>query len=399
MPPENENDELKKARFYFDAVVKADEISTKSYERTNTKISLFIGVLSTVIPILTGLGYVVLSNTIAVPFFLFYAISLVLFVVALVECVHLLAPKYLGCPDFGGLMAEYDKKPLDFIIFKIATSWEDVVKDNVRRINTLFSGLQRVVQLTISGLVALAFSFSLLGIDYYIIGILSTNEPYKSMLSADGWRVTFFGICVIIFVLLITYIMRYTQNKNDNSAPNLPNASESVKEHPVSGSKMSDKNFSDAFNIALVLLAILSTAETQFLITVWGEKTALQFVTLPFILIIFVWLPKELFKSTFQKEKKNELVLSELCWELWCLTFAFYLFFLYAHQYPQIGLFNALPPLSIGFVFYLLVLLAYRTEYKKTEDEYYTSRRWKIRRLLTNIAGIGLLFVIFVFHS
>lgn len=159
---------------------------------------------------------------------------------------------------------------------------------------------------------------------------------------------------------------------------------------------MSGKNFSDAFNIALVLLGVLLSAETQFFIQAWGEKTALQFVTFPFILIIFVWLPKELFKSVFRKEKnkKGELLLSEFGWELWCLTLAFYLLFLYLHQYPQLGLLSALPPLSIGFVFYALVLLAYWTEYK-TEVEYYKSRKWIKRRLFTNIAGIVFVLIIF----
>jgi preprotein translocase subunit SecG len=241
MPPENENGELKKAQFYYDAVVKADEISTRSYERTNTKISLFIGVLSAVIPILTGVGYVVLSNMIAVPFFLFFVVSLILFVIALAECVHLLGPKYFDCVDFGEFMIEYDKKPLDFIIFKIAHSWEDVVKGNVKRMNTLFSGLQRVVRLIIVGLVALTFSFTLLGIDYYAIDILSNNEPYKDLLSANDWRLTFFIVCAVIFMLLVSYIVKHTKDKNDSSALNLPNSSENTKENLPRDSKTNEE--------------------------------------------------------------------------------------------------------------------------------------------------------------
>jgi len=213
MPSEDENGELKKAQFFYDTIVKADEISTRSYERTNTKISLFIGVLSTVIPILTGLGYLVLSNAIAVPFFIFYVISLSFFVAALAECVHLLSPKYFECVDFGKLMIRYDKKPLEFIIFKIAHSWEDVVKDNVKRINSLRSGLWLTVRLIIVGLVALVFSFSLLGIDYYVIDIFSNTEPYKSMLSANDWRLTLSSVCILIFVFLAFYVVRYMEDK------------------------------------------------------------------------------------------------------------------------------------------------------------------------------------------
>jgi hypothetical protein len=218
-PLEDENGELKKAQFYYDAVVKADEISTRSYERTNTKISLFIGVLSTVIPILTGLGYLVLSNTIAVPFFIFYVISLTFFVVALADCVHLLSPRYFYCVDFGKLMIRYDKKSLDFIIFKIAHTWEDVVKDNVKRINSLRSGLWLTVRLIIVGLVALVFSFTLLGTDYYVIGILSNTEPYKNMLSANDWRLTLSSICILIFVFLSFFVLRHMKDNSECSEP------------------------------------------------------------------------------------------------------------------------------------------------------------------------------------
>jgi len=213
MPLEDENGELKKARFYYDAVVKADEISTRSYERTNAKINLFIGVLSTVIPILSGLGYLVLSNIIAVPFFIFYIISLTFFVVALAQCVHLLSPKYFDCVDFGKLVVRYDKEPLDFIIFKIAHTWEEVVKKNVKRINSLRSGLWRTVRLIIVGLIALVLSFSLLGTDYYLIDFLSSVEPYKSMLSANDWRLTLSLVCASIFVFLAFYIVRYMKDK------------------------------------------------------------------------------------------------------------------------------------------------------------------------------------------
>lgn len=215
MSDEDENGEVKKARFYYETVVKSDEMSTRSYERTNTKINLFIGVLSTVIPILTGLGYVVLSNTIAVSFFVFYVVSLSIFVTALAKCVHLLAPRYFLCVDFGELMVRYEKKSLDFIIFKIAHTWEDAVKENVNRIKKLRSGLQQTVQLIIIGLTALVFSFVLLGIDYYLVGFLAQNEFLMNIISESTWRLVLFLVCVVVFICLIIYIIRYTNARED----------------------------------------------------------------------------------------------------------------------------------------------------------------------------------------
>lgn len=59
----DDNDELKKAKFYYEAVLKIDEHAQKSYERVNTKINIYITVLSTLIPILTGVGYIAFSST------------------------------------------------------------------------------------------------------------------------------------------------------------------------------------------------------------------------------------------------------------------------------------------------------------------------------------------------
>lgn len=216
MPSEEENDEVKKARFYYEAVVKADEISTRSYERTNSKISLFIGVLSTVIPILTGLGYLVLSNKIVVPFFIFYVISLSFFVIALAKCVHLLAPKYFFCVDFGKLMEKYEKNPLGFIIFKIGHTLEYAVKENVNRILSLRSGLQRTVQLIIIGLVALVFSFVLLGMNYYMFDILIEGGFYKNIMSESSLQLFLLVIFLGIFAVITIFIMQYTSVEAEN---------------------------------------------------------------------------------------------------------------------------------------------------------------------------------------
>lgn len=169
MSSDNDNEELKKAKFYYDTVLKLDAISAKSYERTNSKINILIGVLSTVIPILTGVGYVVLSNTLAVSFFIVYLISLSTLVWALAKCVHLLAPTWLYALDVGEIMKKYDKKPLSYIIFKVTSTWEDTVKKNFGKINSLASDLEGIVRLTIIGLGLLVVSFLLLGVEFYLM--------------------------------------------------------------------------------------------------------------------------------------------------------------------------------------------------------------------------------------
>ena len=224
---EEENDEVKKARFYYETVVKADEISTRSYERTNSKISLFIGVLSTVIPLLTGLGYVVLSKAIVVPFFIFYAICLVFLVWALGTCVHLLAPKYFICVDFGDFMVSYDKESLDFIIFKISHTWEYAIKENIKRILALGSALQRTVRLIMIGLLALVFSFILLGIHYYLSDFLKQSDFYQTVMTESSLQwvllilgLAIFGImtCIIVKCTAIKELELSSSNEEDSTS-------------------------------------------------------------------------------------------------------------------------------------------------------------------------------------
>lgn len=52
------------------------------------------------------------------------------------------------------------------------------------------------------------------------------------------------------------------------------------------------------FEIALVLLGVLSATETPFFIQIFGNATALKFAISPFLLMIGVWLIKELYKNS-----------------------------------------------------------------------------------------------------
>jgi hypothetical protein len=181
MPSDDDNEELKKAKFYYEAVLKLEELSQKSYERTNTKINIFIGVLSTIIPILTGIGYVVLSNAFAASFFIFYVISLSILVGALAKCVHLLGPKWFACIDIGHFMKKYRKESSDYVISKVASKWEAIIQRNFGKISLFSSGLQQIVRLTIVGLIALVFAFVQLGIEFYLMPIL-IEAPYKTIM-------------------------------------------------------------------------------------------------------------------------------------------------------------------------------------------------------------------------
>jgi len=211
-----EKDEREKASFYYDAVSKMEESFTKSYERNISKVQIFIGILSAVIPILTGVGYLTLSDMSTISFFLFYAISLGILVITLAKCVHLLAPKWFTCVDTGEILRKNDNETLSYNMFQVAASWEDCIKDNIKEINTLYSGVKLIVWSTIIGLVGLIFAFLSLGIEYYLIAFLTITEPYKNLLSPNDWRLLLLGICFIIFAVIGFYIIIYVIRKKDS---------------------------------------------------------------------------------------------------------------------------------------------------------------------------------------
>ncbi len=213
MSSQGETDDVKKARFFYQAVVKADEISTRSYERTNSKISVFITVLSAVIPLLTGLGYIILSNTLSIPFFIFYVLSLIFFIIALAKCVHLSAPRYFLCVDFGDLIRKYENESLEYVIYKFGHTLEYTVKENIKKILSFRSGLQRIVQFIIVGLIALVFSFILLGINYYLADYFKEKVPAEIVISETDFQLLVLLTCIVAFVVITIVVLKYTSSK------------------------------------------------------------------------------------------------------------------------------------------------------------------------------------------
>jgi len=165
--PMSSQEELEKAKFFYDSVVKLDEISTRAYERNKTKIDIMLGVLSAVIPISTGVGYYILSNIFSFPFFFLFVSCLFSFVLALARGVYLLEPKWFLYVDVKMLMKRYENEPLSFILFKVASTWDDTINKNISVINSLRSGLRQMVVFIIVGLSLLVLAFIALGIELY----------------------------------------------------------------------------------------------------------------------------------------------------------------------------------------------------------------------------------------
>jgi len=152
------------------------------------------------------------------------------------------------------------------------------------------------------------------------------------------------------------------------------------------------EHFSGLFEIALVLLGVLSATETQYFIRLWGETVALQFSTTPFMLMIFVWLIKEMFKRRISLE--FWLLLSEFCWELWSITLTYYLLFLWLFQIPNYPYIALMDSTLLGLVWFALVLFAHKLEYK-TVVEYYRPK-WLLYRVIAYLIGVFAMGLVFL---
>ena len=154
------------------------------------------------------------------------------------------------------------------------------------------------------------------------------------------------------------------------------------------------EQLSSLFEIALVLLGVLSATETSLFFQIFGETVALKFAITPFLMMIVVWLIKELYKNHIPLE--YSLLYSEFCWEIWSLSLAYYLLFFYLYLIPSIPLIAIFSSIVTGIALYSLILGAYFLEYRKSASKYYKSRKWLLVRFIIFIIGLILVSLTFL---
>jgi len=158
------DEELKKAQFFFDFVVKADRITEQSNERVLKKIHGVLTLASTLIPIVFGLGYFVLTQTKEWKIFSPIFASLVIFLLAIARGILLLKPKQFFYVDVLELINKYKNEALPFIINKSAVTWADIINHNHSVINSREKGINQMLMLIALGFIVLTVTFLALGI-------------------------------------------------------------------------------------------------------------------------------------------------------------------------------------------------------------------------------------------
>jgi hypothetical protein len=160
---------------------------------------------------------------------------------------------------------------------------------------------------------------------------------------------------------------------------------------------MDTERFSGIFDVALVLLGVLGATETTYFAQVWNDQTALKFAIQPFIMIIIIWLMKELFKGYITKQKPELwLLLTDWCWQIWSLSLAYYMFFFALFQTPNFPMFALSYSIAIGFIIFISILGAYYLEYKDEVRSYFKNPKWLIIRTLTAVFFGVVVWLIFL---
>ncbi len=154
-----------------------------------------------------------------------------------------------------------------------------------------------------------------------------------------------------------------------------------------------DGSFTRTFEIALVLLGILSASEMMNFSSFFGQKVALAFGTIPFIAMILIWIIKELYVTKISLN--YALFLTELSWLIWSLTLAYHLLFVYVSLLSASILVAFSGSILTGFVVYGIIIGAYFLEYRNM-TVYYRWSKWLITRLALSITGALMVYLIFV---
>lgn len=142
------------------------------------------------------------------------------------------------------------------------------------------------------------------------------------------------------------------------------------------------------------MLGIFSAAELPYFWEIWGPIVALRLSTSPFVMILPIWLVKELIKRDMSIT--CWLLLSEFCWVAWSVTLSYYLLFWWVVQAPQVPLeYGIIAPIVLAVLLTGVVWYAYWKRYK-TVASYYKSHLWLFIKLIlvfVTLFSITLLFL------
>lgn len=163
----SEQEEIEKARFSFDVVVKSDETIQKANERINDKIKGFMSIAATLVPIIVGVGYFILKQTSGswtLILFVFFFLSLGTLIAAIGVGIYIQRPLKYRVFNPYIMMKKYHEKNQRFITNKYAITWAHTVHRNLKKIESKEYYIRLMLILIFCSLALLVITFFLMGI-------------------------------------------------------------------------------------------------------------------------------------------------------------------------------------------------------------------------------------------
>jgi len=157
-------EEVEKAKFFFDLALESDKVIQQANKRLSEKISSFLALGSTLVPIVAALGYFILKETTYYYIFIPIFVSLIFFLLAIARGIVLQKPTDFKFVNPIKMINRHNKKSLRYVIEKSASTWSDTVDYNKEVINSKERGVNEMLILIAIGLSILAIAFLGLGI-------------------------------------------------------------------------------------------------------------------------------------------------------------------------------------------------------------------------------------------
>jgi hypothetical protein len=159
----SDEEDIAKAKFFFELALHSDKVITQAYERLNVKIRHVFTIASTLIPIVVGLGYFFIKeyNWVVIPIFA----CLVSLLLAIFQGISLQKPTSFSVFKPYEFTQKFHKSSYRYIVEKSASTWSGTVRKNRQIINSNENGLNTMLRYITCGLSILIITFVLLGID------------------------------------------------------------------------------------------------------------------------------------------------------------------------------------------------------------------------------------------
>lgn len=219
----------------------------------------------------------------------------------------------------------------------------------------------------------------------FVVPFVLIFFEYKTNMPQDlaGFFPLLILICYYVYEILIMCSNRHRSMPSEATDSSVTTETEqNTKDGKI-------KRLNGLFEIALVLLGILSAAEFQYFLTVEEESLyfyALKVFTVPFIVLIIVWLVKELL--TDELDPKHKRLFTEFCWDFWSFTLFYYLLALYSSAFGLgIVLSFVLSMLLVGTITWVYSKASPVESGDRSMYDYYKTKKWIVIRYVVVFFG------------